>query len=251
MTETQLIKYYNYELPYPNNANDSSKVMENIKFLYKKMQLCTRNVSYFDLYKINAVVSQASELQSTINALPAYSSLIVNTHADLGEGNVYDIGDLVVKHNDNTTSTIKAQRGGIFYPSSIQKETEDPNNFSYTINFLYQSVAPVEGESIAEKNDETGIWAADYAQNITFKGIKDGVSVSPYNQTYTYSAGDIMFINAAMINGEKIKPIIHAYHQLSNGSIEEVYADQDILEVDGGFELQIDANKIISKVVVK
>ena len=143
--------FYDYGLPHTGDAKDPQSIMENIEFLYEKMQACTREASYFDLYRITSVVNQPAELQGAINALPAFETLIVNTPVDLGNGEVYNIGDLVVKHQDSTTTRVQAQRGGIFFPESIKKLSSDDNNFGYTINFKYAQVGPTtESDTVIE-----------------------------------------------------------------------------------------------------
>jgi hypothetical protein len=140
-----LTNFYDYGLKNPV-AKSPEKIMENIDFLYNKIQACTRDVSYFDLYKISTIVNQPSELQAQINALPSYHSLIINTPIITGDGNRYNAGDIIVKMNDGTFTHIEAQRGGIFYPSKITKLNKNDNNYSYQFQFSYESSAPAKSE---------------------------------------------------------------------------------------------------------
>jgi hypothetical protein len=117
--------------------------MHNIRYLYQKIEKCTRNITYFDLYKIASVLNNDAEFESKVNELPPYSSMILNTPVQLtGTNTSYNIGDIVVKNPDGTHEVIAAQRGGIFYPSSIQRINADDDNYTYNFMFSYQSAEP-------------------------------------------------------------------------------------------------------------
>jgi hypothetical protein len=105
--------FHDYGLPKPN-ASSHTDIMTNINFLYQKMQECTRNVTYFDLYKVTSVLNNEAEFDAQINALSPYSTMVINTPVVTGDGSQYNIGDMVIKHNDGTHDIIRAQRGGIF-----------------------------------------------------------------------------------------------------------------------------------------
>jgi hypothetical protein len=165
MSLTKYKDFHDYGLPYnltntennPSNLTQAERMMKNIEYLYQKMDQCTRNVTYFDLYKFSRVITEASQLQAEINALEPFTAAIVNTNIDTGDGVIYAPGDIIVKNIDNTSSTIRAQRGGIFYPSSI-KRSEQENNYTYDIQFSFRSAAPGEEQVSIEDNykPETG-----------------------------------------------------------------------------------------------
>jgi hypothetical protein len=157
MANLNTYKYYHdYGLPYPN-AGDKTSLYANIEYLYHKIENCTRNITYFDLYKINSVLNNATEFESKVNALPPYSSMVLNTFVSLtGTNTSYNIGDIVIKNIDGTHEVIAAQRGGIFYPSSIQKASlSDSENFTYDFMFSYQSAEPSIDEIVVEDKNTT------------------------------------------------------------------------------------------------
>lgn len=256
---------YDYGLPYPGpTAKTSVQIMENINHLYKKIDQCTRNVSYFDLYNFNTIITNPSELQSQINALVPYSSAIINVNSEVNGVN-YFVGDIVVKNNDSSSDIIRAQRGGIFYPSSISKINKDASNYTYNIQFLFQNVEPTISKTIVADKNQDQIWdSLDndtktlYAREIIFEGLAGGSVGSPYNCVYS-SIVDKISVDAAfkieeVESGEKIEtaipPIVHCY-----ANNEEIYIDQEIFykneEEKKYYEIKIASCGLCNKVVIK
>lgn len=252
--------YSDYGLPFPN-AGSAQDIQANIEALYAKMAQCTRQISYFDLYKITTIVNQASELSSQINALAPYTSLIINTPIETGDGVRYNIGDLVIKNNDGSHDIIEAQRGGIFYPQKITKVSTDDKNYSYDISFHYQSSAPSPGK--AEISPTNNVWEVknnQYFEKLTFQNIGSGDVGSPYNLIFENKTSfefDASFVTDPSSKDKKvIDPIIHAYAIDPTTNVwEEVYADQDIKYTTTNDKTTISVSlygsSLIQKVVVK
>lgn len=246
--------YSGYGLPYPS-AGNAQEIQENIEALYAKMAQCTRQISYFDLYKITTIVNQASELSSQINALAPYTSLIINTPIETGDGVRYNIGDLVVKNNDGSHDIIEAQRGGIFYPQKIVKVNTDDKNYSYDISFSYQSSAPSTGKAeISPVNNVWEVTNSQYFKQLTFQNIGSGAVGSPYNLIFEDKTS--FTFDASFVNNEVIDPIIHAYAVDPTTNVwEEVYVDQDIkyTTTNGKTTISVSlyGSSLIQKVVVK
>lgn len=275
-----LLKYkdfYDYGLPHAK-AGNPQQIMENIEHLYQKMKQCTRNVTYFDLYKINTVITQDSEFEAQINALEPHSTAIINSNITT-TSQVYSPGDMVVKNMDGTTTTIIAQRGGIFYPKKVKKVNEDGENFSYDFSFDFKSAAPAIGTTSDSKSDEDGMeLTAEFAEMISFKGLSGGTPTSPYNLVkskpeegwisgdgITISDTGTMTINidAGYIKKDSddtdstdttpIDPIVHCY-----ADVEEIYVDQEISYIPadeendkGSFDITLQKTNLCTKVVIK
>ena len=172
--------FHDYGLPH-NKADSPTKMMENINYLYNKMKQCTRSVTYFDLYKIHTIITQDSEFEAQVNALEPYSTAIINSNITTAN-QTYAPGDMIVKNIDGTTSTIQAQRGGIFYPKTVKKGSSNNNNFSYVFSFDFRSAAPAVGttseDELTEGKTELTV---DFAETLSFKGLGGGIPASPYN----------------------------------------------------------------------
>ena len=280
MLLTKYKDFHDYGLPYnltntennPSNLTQTERMMKNIEYLYQKMDHCTRNVTYFDLYKFSRVITEASQLQAEINALEPFTAAIINTNIDTGNGVVYAPGDIIVKNIDNTSSVIRAQRGGIFYPSSI-KRTEQANNYTYDIQFSFQSAAPgvelvsIKDEYTTEEDDNNNITIVSgsdnvwdkydnegkdvYAQKIIFQGLAGNSVGSPYNYVYDsvadtnerYSKFTPQFKDTT-----PIPPIIHCY-----AGKEEIYIDQQInySEDTDKYQITFASCSLCDKVVIK
>lgn len=273
--------FQDYGLPYPdlkdsNNSTQADLFMKNIEYLYKKVQQCTRQVSYFDLYKIKDTVSNSSELEAKIAALAPFTSLVVNINTETQDGHKYSPGDLIVKHVDGTFSAIKAQRGGIFYPKLVQRRqaqdsSGENSNYVYDFTFSFKENAPspnssatIDGKEVAD----TTQWDASdkYSANMVFQGLETNSVGSPYNQVITtndknynslFTDTGFLLTCAYNTNELPIPPIIQCYYEHDNIS-EEVYVDQIVKLDSNSWKIQLlhqlttdSTIPIISKVVIK
>lgn len=261
--------FHDYGLPH-NKADNPAKIMENINYLYNKMKQCTRSVTFFDLYKINTIITQDSEFDAQINALEPYSTAIINSNITTAN-QVYSPGDMIVKNIDGTTSTIRAQRGGIFYPKTIKKIDNNNNNFSYDFSFDFRSAAPGPGDpSISKPNEDNTEWTVDFAETLLFQGLTGGVPASPYNLVKSkptngwvdndsdrikiFEDGTMTIeIDADHKDTTPIDPIVHCYSDK-----EEIYMDQAILYKPSNsesekptFDITLQKTNLCTKVVIK
>lgn len=102
-----------------------------------------RELTYWDLYKINYVIDDVNKANSTINNLaPGQAAVIGFEKTDVVDGEQRSRGDIVVKLIDNTLFWIKSKSSGIYKPSTSYDSTN--HCFTYT----YTSTSPVEGDII-------------------------------------------------------------------------------------------------------
>lgn len=247
MADISYINFQDYNtLPRPE-ASSSKDIMENIDFLYKKIQACTRQNSYYDLYRISAVVSNPAELQAKINALSPYSSLVINTNVIYND-ELYNIGDVIVKQPDNSYIPVKAQRGGIFYPSRIDSQ----DGSSYKITFEYSSVAPT-----ANTQSETHINNSvnTLTETMVFTGLSSNHIDAPYNQIFTSDYQNMQVNAATKDDSNYIEPSVHAYFRFNNGQQEEeIFTEQKIVFDNNNKKYNISlfiSDIMCSRVVVK
>ena len=267
---------FNYGLPYPGASGKTpAQIMENINYLYKKMEQCTRNVTYFDLYKFSTIIEDSSQLQAQVNALLPYTSAIINTNIETSDGMRYAPGDIIIKNNDGSSNIIRAQRGGIFYPSSITRKKGE--NYTYNIEFSYKSFEPVvdnidikdeyglngEADQIWDRTDNNG--QDIYAKNINFIGLSGDSVGSPYNYVYQYQYQSdvepesisisipVAFKEEKQVSGATkmidIPPIVHCY-----ANNEEIYIDQRISydkDNERHYKIEIESCSLCNKVVIK
>ena len=245
-----LKQFQDYGLPKPN-AGSKEDVQKNINYLYSKVEQVSKNLTFWDLYKISSVVTDKKDLQSISNALLPFTSAIINTPSAFVDGDTYAVGDIIVKNQDGTVEHIRAERGGIFFPQKITKGT---NNYNYTIEFTLKSnepeqvIEPLVIDDLDPNKKPTGTWDAssEYKSKIQFKDLIVGAGASPYNIVYiTFS--DMSFLKAKDNENNDIQPIVKGYS--SNG--EEVYWDLKVTTLENNWKIEDPGTDLISTIVVK
>lgn len=256
-----LKQFQDYGLPKPN-ANSREDIQKNINYLYSKVKQVSKNLTFWDLYKISSVVTDKKDLQSILNALLPFTSAIINTPSAFVDGDTYAVGDIIVKNQDGTTKHIRAERGGIFFPQTITRGGGS-NNYNYTIDFTLKSNEPEKVTTASAIEGSSNIWDASskYTDKIQFKNLVGGAGESPYNIVYSDSPFPNMIFDAAATidnptesNGNKIiHPIVKGY----NSSGEEVYWDLEVTTSWNSskkkWEIKIEnpGTSLISTIVVK
>lgn len=251
--------WHNYDsMPVKEPANPID-FKRNIEYLYDKINLKTKTLSSWDLYKISAILNQSTDFNSAINKLLPHTALILNTTVNDSKYGVLNIGDLVLKTNDGKYEHISAERGGIFYPSSITKTySDEEKSYSYQFNFQYNSVAPDKYSSFdIIKDTSTDAWIVpenEYAAYLNFIDLKGGTAGSPYNAQYRKNTTwSNITINGDLDDSKTnyISPIVKFYTTTDQGD-EEIYIDHKITIEDGIFTVSGHTDcTLLHKVVVK
>lgn len=155
------LRYYNEIKSGAKTVGTPALFQQDLMFLNEKLEAVQKRLTFYDFYNIAAIVEDPSLLQTTINNLLPNTALIINTN---NAGN-YNRGDIVFKTSTGDIQTIRAQSGGLYYPSQIIKEG---NN--YTLKYSYSASSPSELTSNATVAPST---VASLAKTITFKGLTD------------------------------------------------------------------------------
>ena len=223
-----LKQFQDYGLPKPN-AGSREDILKNIDYLYSKIKQVSKDLTFWDLYKISSVITDKKELQPVSNALLPFTSAIINTSSAFSDGDTsYAVGDLIVKNQDGTTEHIRAERGGIFFPQTITRSTAG-SNYNYTIDFVLKSNEPAKVSAASQISASGNKWDASgsYTDKVQFENLVGGAGASPYNIVYTVFS-NMTFDAAATIDNPTssdstkiISPIVKGY----NSSGEEVYWD--------------------------
>lgn len=244
---SSLKELQDYGLPYTENI-DAERVQKNIEYLYNKLSKVSKEIGFWDLYKISATVSDKNDLQSVINGLIPYTSAIINTPSSFTEGtSLYSAGDLIVKKPDGSFEHIAAERGGIFFPYQIEKTETDNNNYNYTIYYQLKSNEPTQG-SVTITGNPTWDASEHYNSEIIFSSLLGGPGVSPYNIVYT-SFTNMSFLKAKKGSSD-IRPVVKGFD--SNG--EEIYWDLEVstdLANSDNWKITNPNTSLIKTIVVK
>ena len=157
------LRYYNEIQNETKKVGAAALFQQDLMFLNEKLENVQKRLTFYDFYNITAIVEDPALVQTTINNLLPNTALIINTNNAAG----YSRGDIVFKTSSGNSMTIRAQTGGLYYPSQIT--TAD--NTNYTVSYAYTSSEPTAGSSFTGAVNGT---AATPAASISFSGIKAG-----------------------------------------------------------------------------
>lgn len=142
----------------PFNVGSSEEYGKALQAINNKIDEIGKTITYLDVYNIVDVVTDYTKLPAQINSLPNNSSLVINAPSFVLNEETYKTGDIILKLYNGTNIHIRAQAGGIFYPSSLITKDGGKN---YTLQYSFSPSEPVEGSS-------TGT----LAKTISFENIK-------------------------------------------------------------------------------
>lgn len=194
--------------------------------LTQKINDVAKQISYFDVYNIVDTVVDKNLFTSQVNALTNNSSLVINTEPFYINDVSYNTGDIILKNDKGQNIHIKAQTGGIYYPSKIVKDT-DSNSFS--IQYAYSAIQPESGSIANYGVDSDGL--ASPAEKITISGFSTDLNKNyVYGLWQAFGSGSFSVFTREDVT---VKPYIKFYliSQDKNGEIvnmEEIYLDYSL-----------------------
>lgn len=210
----------------PDANYDSGWARDDIQYLYQKLSKFSRTTTQWDLYKISEIINDKESYLSQINSLVPYSSAIIGTRFTDDKGISYNVGDLIYKNLDQSTTHIVAERGGVFQPGEIEYVDQ-----TLKLTFQYLSKEPE-----AEAQNLERIATIQPANSSIYGHVFEDLTINPSFPTKIDSSTQI------------IPPIIKMYDKNN----EEVYCDHVLVWSSDNTECTIgNIPTIITKVVVK
>lgn len=195
--------------------------------LTQKINDVAKQISYFDVYNIVDTVVDKNLFTSQVNALTNNSSLVINTEPFYINGVSYNTGDIILKNNKGQDIHIKAQTGGIYYPSKIVKDT---TSNSFSIQYAYSATQPTLGSTTEYSvDDPDGI--TDPAEKITISGFSANLNTNyVYGLWREFGNGSFSTFTRESV---LVKPYIKFYlvSKDDNGEdidMEEIYLDYSL-----------------------
>lgn len=164
----------------PFNASSPEEYGNALQQLHNEIINVKKEVTYFDAYNITEVVESKDAFSSQINTITNNSGVVINCQPFSHNGEIYNTGDVVLKLQDNKFAHIRAQTGGLYYPSKLEK-----GDNGYVLTYAYKSSAPTEESSNVNIGDE-----AVFAKDISFSGL----SSTELTNSYVYGIWDKMTI---------------------------------------------------------
>lgn len=207
-----------------SKAKTDESFQNQINILNNKVDSVAKNLTYFDFYNITSVVTEKQNFSTQVTNLMPNSSLVINCEPFFINDEHYNTGDIVFKTSNSTIAHIKAQTGGIYYPTKISKNSND-NSFSLTYKYSSSRPNTNTSDAVDINNDNR---PANMASTITFTGLKTETESSIYGLWGPYVS--LQSFNAFIKDGTLIQPYIKFYFY-DGKSQEEVSVDY-IIELD-------------------
>lgn len=193
-------------------VGDSTDFNSALKELDQKLSNVKKNISYLDVYNIVDACEDQQKFAAQTNALLPNSSLVINCDGFYFNNERYETGDIILKLANNQIIHIKAQTGGIFYPSDI---SVDGGNLKITYSF--SAVPPEDEESEKEDNQESPL---ALAKTMIFPNL----SIEQKSNIYGLWQPVTEPFAACYYNNQLIEPYIKFYLVKEN-IVEEICLD--------------------------
>lgn len=226
----------------PFSVGGSSDYGDALDIIHKELHTITKNITYLDAYNITDVVVDSSNFGAQISALSSNSSLVINSQPFFYNGVSYNTGDIVLKITSGEVVHIKAQPGGIFFPSKLTRDS----NGNYSIQYTYSKTSPEPGTK-----NEVSVGATTTLNSvIEFKNL----SASDTSQSYIYgvwtSLGALQTsskLEVYTFNGKIVYPQLQFWYVEPNATtlkmepIEELCIEYTLEQSDGYWNITIDS----------
>lgn len=190
--------------------NDLDDIKAALVELNNKLENCTRQISFWDIYNVTQVLLSDSDMNAKIALLNNGESAIVNANTIVNGNQTYWRGDILYRQLDGTLLYIPAENKGIYVPTLTYDETLHMLRLSYAYDATPQDS---EQEIIVDVDTSQQAYLLDVDVNSTNFSVVSGTG----NSKYTISA---LKINPTTI----LKPIIKFYIATTN-TYEDFYCD--------------------------
>lgn len=203
-----------WKLPSEGKGMNGELMQQDLECLNRHLNSAYKTLTYWDLYNISDSVDDTASLNAKINSLLPNSALVINAEEITNNDETYKRGDVILKLNNGTYKTIRAQSSGYYFPSQM---IEGDNGTRY-LQFSY-----ISGKSPTDGTQEltNSLLEEPYKQLHIPLEVNDTASVcyniwSPITQLEQP-------INYNIVNGTKVQPVIKTFLATNNGtSFEEV-----------------------------
>ena len=144
-------------------ASKRDDYQKQLRILEESIGEINKQISYLDVYNIVAVCENKDTFAAQVNALTANSSLVINTEGFYWNEERYETGDIILKIADGTPIHIRAQTGGIYYPSKVTE-----NSTGLDLTYTFSPIKPTKtNATVAE--DKTASVVTELGKEISFQ----------------------------------------------------------------------------------
>ena len=144
-------------------ASKQSSYQNQLFTLETKIGEINKQISYLDVYNIVAVCENKDTFAAQVNALTANSSLVINTEGFYWNEERYETGDIILKIADGTPIHIRAQTGGIYYPSKVKE-----NSTGLDLTYTFSPIKPTKINATVTEDKTTSV-VTELGKEISFE----------------------------------------------------------------------------------
>lgn len=201
-------------------ANSSDTFQRNLEILNNKINILHKELTYWDLFKLAATVTNPNDIDAVFSGLAIGQALVINCPS-FNKGDVfYSRGDVIVKISENEEIKIDALTNGLFYPCSINTGEGES---TYILTYKY-----IESTDVDESTVEN--------LNVGSTYIPDERLAGQINITLNAEKSDLGYGHWSALNAEgnytfdasgDIRPVIKFYLGSDSG-YEEILIDYSL-----------------------
>ena len=189
-------------------------VNENLGIINENLFKVSRNLSYWDIYKLTTQVTEKNLVPTTLSALAPSESCVMNFEGSTTyAGITYSRGDVAYRTANGILGIIKSLSNGIYVPSSISDGEENTKIINYSFSQVVSSSSGSTSLTLESLNTSSPIYG--YMHEIS---SSEETSYSFPKQTY---------------NSVIIKPIIRFF----SADNEVITADFSLTSSNENFEI--------------
>lgn len=216
------IEYQKYPEITVREIRSLSELKNYIEYVQGNIQLATKELTYWDMYKLSSAVERPSDFNKMVNELLPNTSLVINCNRFIWNSVEYNTGDIVIKLESGELLHILNNNAGVYIPKwdSTSKQlkyefSNTPSNSAASIGLtdLGSTEGYIYGHSWQFRTYNGN--SLDLIQNIP------GVTIDNIDNSFNCS------FPAIKQSGIIIKPVVKTFKMNKDGSdviwYEEIY----------------------------
>lgn len=156
LTDISLFASYNGDLyPFASGVAPIINFQRNIELINNRISGITKELTYWDLYKLVAQVKKPLELDSIYAGLIPGQACVISCESFINNGQPYHRGDVIVKMLNGEAAYIPTLTSGVFVPNASSSGIGSDGNFK--IVFDYKEESSEQSITLTIASDSTNI----------------------------------------------------------------------------------------------
>ena len=126
------IDYQKYPESKVREIRSLSELKDYIEYIQGKIQLATKELTYWDIYKLSSTVEKSSDFNKMVNELLPNTSLVINCNRFIWNSVEYNTGDIVIKLESGELLHVLNNNAGVYIPKWDNTNKQLKYEFSNT-----------------------------------------------------------------------------------------------------------------------